>query len=121
MLHPHEIVGLLEPAFQLVVEVAGGSDRHEVRAPARPVVVRSNHPRALQPSMKREARDEVILARREPGEADASHADEPRFLRDDLNVAERTQHLDESPGEADDRRIGAGQESVEREASARMP
>jgi hypothetical protein len=71
--------------------------------------------------MERETRNEVILPRREPGEADACSADEARFLRNDLNVAEGTQDVDESPGEVHDRWIGASKEGLEREASTRMP
>jgi hypothetical protein len=52
--------------------------------------------------MERETRNEVILARRESGEADACHADEARLLRNDLDVAEGTQDVDESPREFDD-------------------
>jgi hypothetical protein len=71
--------------------------------------------------MERETRNEMILARREPGEADASHADESGFLRNDLDVAETTQDVDESQGEVNDRWIGASKEGLEREASTRMP
>jgi hypothetical protein len=71
--------------------------------------------------MERETRNEMILARREPCEADASNADESRFLRNDLDVAESTQEVDESQGEVDDRWIGASKEGLEREASTRMP
>jgi hypothetical protein len=71
--------------------------------------------------MERETRNEVILPRREPGEADACDADEARFLRNDLNVAEGTQDVDESPGEVHDRWIGASKEGLERKASTRMP
>jgi hypothetical protein len=63
----------------------------------------------------------MILARREPGEADASHADESGLLRNDLDVAETTQDVDESRGKADNRWIGASKEGLEREASTRMP
>jgi len=71
--------------------------------------------------MERKARNEVILARRQPREADACNANEARFLRKDLDVAERAQGLDESSGEIEDRWIGAGEERLEREVSARMP
>jgi hypothetical protein len=71
--------------------------------------------------MKRKTRNEVISAWREPGEADTSNADEARFLRKDLDVAESTQDVDKSPGKIDDRWIGASKESLEREASTRMP
>ena len=71
--------------------------------------------------MERETRNEVILSRREAGEADACDADEARFLRNDLNVAEGTQDVDESPGEVHDRWIAASKEGLEREASTRMP
>jgi hypothetical protein len=47
----------------------------------------------------------MILARREPREADPGNADESRFLRDDLDVAERAQEVDEPQGERDDRWI----------------
>jgi hypothetical protein len=52
--------------------------------------------------MERETRNEMILAGREPREANASNTDEPRFLRNDLDVAESTQDVDESQGEVDD-------------------
>jgi len=70
--------------------------------------------------MERKTRNEVILAGRESGEADASNANEPRFLWNDLHVAERTQHVDESPGKLDDRWIRASKESLECEPSTRM-
>jgi len=121
MLHTHRIVGLLKPGFELVVEVIDGSDGHEVSAPRRTIALLSSHPWAFQPSMECETRNEVILPGREPGEADACHADQARFLRNDLDVAKGTQHVDESPGEVDDRWIGASKEGLEREASTRMP
>jgi hypothetical protein len=117
MLHTHRIVGLLKPGFQLVIEIVDGPDRHEVSAPCRTIVLLSSHPWAFQPSMERETRNEMIPARREPGEADPSNADESRFLRNDLDVAESTQDVDESQGEVDDRWIGASKEGLEREAS----
>jgi hypothetical protein len=120
-LYTHRIVGLLKPGFQLVIEVVDGPDRHEVSAPLRTIVLLSSHPWAFQPSMERETRNEMILARREPREADASNADESRFLRNDLDVAESTQDVDESQGEVDDRWIGASKKGLEREASTRMP
>ena len=70
-----------------------------MNAPRRTIVLLPSHPWAFQPSMERETRNEVILSRREAGEADACDADEARFLRNDLNVAESTQDVDESPGE----------------------
>ena len=121
MLHTYRIVGLLKPGFQLVVQVIDGSDGHEVNAPRRTIVLLPSHPWAFQPSVERETRNEVILPRREPGEADACNADEARFLRNDLNVAEGTQDVDESPGEVHDRWIGASKEGLERKASTRMP
>jgi hypothetical protein len=71
--------------------------------------------------MERETRNEMILARREPGEADASNADQSRFLRNDLDVAEVPQDADELHRERDDRWIGASEEGLERVLSARMP
>src|SRR5262245_49769929 len=90
-------------------------------APPRTIVLFSGHPCAFQPSMKRESHDEMILARREPGEADAGHADQSRFLGNDLDVAEGAKDVDESPGELNDRWLGARKEGLEREASTRMP
>jgi hypothetical protein len=72
MLHTHRIVRLLKPGFQLVIKIVDGSDRHEVSAPRRTIVLLSSHPWAFQPSMERETRNEMIPARGEPGEADAS-------------------------------------------------
>lgn len=92
-----------------------------MNAPRRTIVLFSNDPRASQPSMERKVRNEVTLARRQPREADTCHADEARFLRKDLDVAERAQDLDESSGESENRWIGAGEKRLEREVSARMP
>ena len=117
-MHTYHIVGLLEPRRQLVVEIIDGSDRHEVSPPLRTIILRSTHPWALQPSMERESRHEVILARRETGEADACNADEACFLRNDLDVAEGPQDVNKSSCKLDDRRIGAGEEGLEREPSA---
>jgi hypothetical protein len=71
--------------------------------------------------MERETRHEMIFPRRESGEADASHADESGFLRNDLDGTKTTQDVDESQREVDDRWIGASKESAERETSTRMP
>lgn len=120
-LHAHQIVRLLKPGLQLVIKVVDRSDRNEVNVPIWTVVLGSNHFWALQPSMERETRHEMILARREPRETDAGDADEPRFLRKDLDIAERAQDVDELPGEPEDRRIGAGKQGVERETPTRMP
>ena len=49
------------------------------------------------------------------------HADEAGFLRNDPDVAQGTRDVDESAGEIDDRRLGPGEESFEREVSTRMP
>src|SRR5262245_59119294 len=121
MLQTDRIVGLLEPRLQFGVEVVDGSDRHEVSAPLRTIVLLSSHSGAVQPAMERETRDEMLLARREPGEADARNADESRLLRNDLNVAETAQEVDESPREMEDGSIGASEEGLEREASTGMP
>src|SRR5262245_65814880 len=71
--------------------------------------------------MERKGRNEVIFARREPRKADACNANEARFLRNDLDIAEVAQGVDEPPGEVDDRWIGASKERLEREAPTRMP
>jgi hypothetical protein len=71
--------------------------------------------------MQRETRDEVILARRQSSKADTCHADEARFLRNDLDIAQGTQDVEVFPGEPDDRWIGASKEGLEREVSTRMP
>jgi hypothetical protein len=121
MLHTHRIVGLLKPGFQFVIEILDGPDSYEVSAPVRTIVLLPSHPWGFQPSTERETRNEMILAGREPREANASNTDEPRFLRNDLDVAESTQDVDESQGEVDDRCIGTGKEGLECEASTRMP
>jgi hypothetical protein len=71
--------------------------------------------------VKREAGDEMVLSRRQSGEADACYADETRLLRNDLHVAKRAQHPDESFREAENRRIGAPEEVFQREVTARVP
>jgi len=121
LLQTHQIVGLLQPAFQRIVQIFDRSNGHGMDAPPRAIVLCSNHPRTFQPSMQREVGHEVILARRQPGEADAGDADEARFLRNDLNVTEGAQDIEESPRETDDRRIRAREQRLERELSARMP
>src|SRR5262245_13759905 len=70
--------------------------------------------------MERKTRNEVILAGREAGEADASHADKARFLRNDLDVAKGTQQVDKSPRKVDDRWIGASKKSLKREVATRV-
>jgi hypothetical protein len=91
-------VRLLKPVFQFIVEVVDGSNGDEMSAPLRTIVLFSSHPLAFQPSTERKARNEVILAGREPREADAGNADEARFLGNDLNAAEGAQDVDELPG-----------------------
>src|SRR5262245_4541479 len=89
--------------------------------PLRPVVVRPADPRGVQPPVKREGCDEVVLSRRQPGEADASDANKARLLRNDLHVAERSQHSNKSPRETENRGIGVAEEVLQREATTRMP
>src|SRR5437867_1396146 len=95
-LHPDNIVRLLEPRAQFVVEIRGRPDRHEVRSPPRAVVLRPGDSRGLHPPVECEARDEMILPRREPGEAHACDTDEARLLRDDLHVTKGAKHANES-------------------------
>ena len=71
--------------------------------------------------MEREVRDEMIFAGRQTRETNASNADEARFLGNDLDVAEGAQDVEESPGQVENGWIGAGEERLEREVSARMP
>ena len=101
LLHSHDVVGLLKPSSELVVEVIDGSDRYEVKTPSRAVIFRSSDPRALQPPVKRESGHEVILARRESGKSDARDTDEAGLLRKDLDIAKRPENVDVSPGESE--------------------
>jgi hypothetical protein len=114
-------VRLLQPRTKLIVEIVRRSNSDEVAPPSRSVIDRPHDSRALHPPTEREGGDEVILTGRESGKPYARNANEARFLRDDLDVAEAAQHADESSSDGEYRRIGTTKERLEREAAARVP
>src|SRR5215211_7763162 len=59
----HDMVGFLEPAAQLVVEVGPGLNHNVVLAPPRPVVDLLDDPGTVQPAVQREGGLEAALAR----------------------------------------------------------
>ncbi len=93
-LQAHNVVRFLQPAPQLRVKVRACSHPDMVHAPAGPIVDRFGDSRALQPTMQRKVRQEMIPARLEAGEANARHHRQTRLLRDDLHVAKGAEHSD---------------------------
>src|SRR4029453_3662621 len=71
--------------------------------------------------MEREAGHESVLAWLQAGEPDTCDRDQPRLLRDDLDVTERPEHGDILPGEPQDRGWGRVEECLERPLAARVP
>ena len=103
-------MGLLKPGAKLSIDIVGGPDADEVCMPMKFVRLVLDHARAADGSTQCEIRDEVILARCQAREADSGHTDETRLLWKDLNVAKRSKHPDEPPGEFQDVGIRAREE-----------
>jgi len=115
------MVGFLEPAAQLVVEVGPGLNHNVVLAPPRPVVDLLDDPGTVQPAVQREGGLEAALARGQAGEPDPGHAHQPGLLRDHPNVPERPQHGDVLAGQLQDAGSGTGEQGLQPELAAGVP
>src|SRR5262245_5485275 len=71
--------------------------------------------------MESKAREEVVLARVQTGEADPCDDNEAGLLREHLDVGERFEQRHVLTGGREDPRRGTGEESLQREPAARVP
>src|SRR5687767_11051039 len=88
-LQTDNIMSLLQPGAQLIIEVIFRLYIDVVGTPPRAIVVRLNDARTLKPTVQGKTGQETVLARRETCEPNTCDADQACFLRDNLNVSQR--------------------------------
>src|SRR5262245_39986928 len=120
-LHANDVVRFLQPGAQLVVQIGGRCDADVVSAPARAVVDCSDNSTVREPAMEGETSEEVVLARRETGEANTRDGDKAGLLREHLDVAERFEQRHVVARGGEDPRRGSGEEGLQRVPAARVP
>jgi hypothetical protein len=96
-LQANDVVRLLKPGTEFVVQIALSSNKDKVSPPPRSVICGLDDPRAVQPAIEREAGEEAVPARLQACEPDPSHTGEACLLWDDLNVTESVEHDDVLP------------------------